>query len=191
MHPTLPVKYKDLLTQMDARRLYGLHIEGIEVTQSIQHYRSEEHLTTAAGRGPDNTIRLIAGKPAWVRVYIRSGVSAEYVWGVTGELEILRGSLGGPFSPVAKLAPMNAPFTAVQTMAYATERGIITNTLNFAVPPSLVRRTGDINSPIEEVNIMCGYLRFRVTIQAPGFATFMQTLTAGTASTISSRVASG
>ena len=75
MNPALRAKYRELLTEMDARRLYGLHIEGIEVTQSIQHYRSEAHLT-AAGRGPDNTIRLIAGKPAWVRVYIRSGLAA-------------------------------------------------------------------------------------------------------------------
>jgi hypothetical protein len=170
MNPDLAVKYRELLTEMDGRRRYGLHIESIEVTQSIQHYRSDAHLTSAAGRGPDNSVRLIAGKPAWVRVYIRSGLAAPRVSGVTGELEILRGSFGGPFSHVVKLAPRNAPFVAVQNMAYATERGWSGYTLNFAVPPTLVRQARELNRPNEEVDIMCGYLRFRVTIQAPDWA---------------------
>src|SRR5262249_39163369 len=33
-----------------------------------------QHLTNADDRGPDNSVRLAAQKPAWVRVYVRSGL---------------------------------------------------------------------------------------------------------------------
>ena len=35
---------------------------------------AERHLTNADDRGPDNSVRLVARKPAWVRVYVRSGI---------------------------------------------------------------------------------------------------------------------
>ena len=47
-------------------------IRGVEVTQAIQYYRSRNHLTDAADRKPDNSMPLIANKPAWVRVYVES-----------------------------------------------------------------------------------------------------------------------
>src|SRR5829696_7692637 len=50
----------------------GWGIQGVEVTQAIQHYESARHLTDPADRQPDNAVTLIAGKPAWVRVYVRS-----------------------------------------------------------------------------------------------------------------------
>ena len=39
-----------------------LYIHGVEVTQSIQYYRANEHLTDPADRGPDNSLRLVAEK---------------------------------------------------------------------------------------------------------------------------------
>ena len=50
----------------------GWGIHGVEVTQAVQYYDSERHLTDAADRQPDNSVTLIAGKPAWVRVYVRA-----------------------------------------------------------------------------------------------------------------------
>ena len=50
------------------------YVSGIEVTQGIQYYRADRHLTNADDRGPDNSGRLAAQKPAWVRVYVRSGL---------------------------------------------------------------------------------------------------------------------
>ena len=57
----------------DHVRIPRLYIQGIEVTQAIQYYRSAQHLTDPADRAPDNAVTFIAGKPAWVRVYVRSG----------------------------------------------------------------------------------------------------------------------
>ena len=34
---------------------------------------ASSHLTDPADHGADNSVRLIAGKPAWVRVYVRTG----------------------------------------------------------------------------------------------------------------------
>ena len=58
------------------RWLTRAYVAGIEVTQGIQYYRADRHLTNADDRGPDNSVRLAAQKPAWVRVYVRSGSSA-------------------------------------------------------------------------------------------------------------------
>ena len=69
---------------------FGLSIAGIEVTQATQYYQSDEHLTDSADRGADNGIRLVAGKPAWVRVYLWSLFGAA---GLTGTLEV-RTTLG-------------------------------------------------------------------------------------------------
>ena len=66
---------------------FGLSIAGIEVTQATQYYESDDHLTDPADRGPNNGIRLVAGKPAWVRVYLWSVFGAS---GVTGTLEVQR-----------------------------------------------------------------------------------------------------
>ena len=51
-----------------------LRIRGVEVTQAIQHYRAAGHLTDRADRGGTNSLPLVVGKRAWVRVYLRSGV---------------------------------------------------------------------------------------------------------------------
>src|SRR6185436_14827582 len=50
-----------------------LSIAGVEVTQAIQYCRAEEHLTDKNDRGPDNSLTLVADKPAIVRVYVHGG----------------------------------------------------------------------------------------------------------------------
>ena len=63
-----------------------MFLTGVEVTQAIQHYGAAEHLTDAADREADNSLRLVVDKPAWVRVYVAGcGLPA-----VTGTLEVLR-----------------------------------------------------------------------------------------------------
>ena len=39
-------------------RIYRLFLTGVEVTQAIQHSGAAEHLTDAADRGADNSLRL-------------------------------------------------------------------------------------------------------------------------------------
>lgn len=46
-----------------------LVIVGAEVTQAIQHFRSADHLD-GSNIFPNNSIRLIAGKPTAVRLYV-------------------------------------------------------------------------------------------------------------------------
>jgi hypothetical protein len=58
-------------------RLFGIFIDGVEVTQAIQYGRTKDHLTDPADRGPDNSIRLVADKPAYVRVYVRTLMAPE------------------------------------------------------------------------------------------------------------------
>src|SRR5215216_5496301 len=69
-------------------RLFGLYIDGVEVTQSIQYRMADRHLTDAADRGPDNSIPLVADKTALVRVYVRH--SGELMHGVVGSVTIQR-----------------------------------------------------------------------------------------------------
>jgi hypothetical protein len=56
---------------VDSYRLWHVRIDGVEVTQAIQHYRAADHLTDEADYIQDNSVRLVAKKAAWVRVYVR------------------------------------------------------------------------------------------------------------------------
>lgn len=133
------------------RWLLALRIQGLEVTQAIQYYRAASHLTDPADRASNNAVKLIAGKPAWVRVYLRSLVGE--IANVTGTLEVSRRQYGLFYAPIATLAPQ-APgvATARSNPAYAIERGTLSYTLNFILP----------------ANLMCGSLRLRARVNAPG-----------------------
>lgn len=115
-------------------RIQAARVDGVEVTQSIQLYDAGEHLTDPADRGPDNAVRLVASKPAWVRVYVRTNRVSDLA-GVTGTLEVERRFNGFSWSTVATLGPQPpGSVIARQTRDYALERSTITETLNFVVP---------------------------------------------------------
>ncbi|KRA79705.1 hypothetical protein [Altererythrobacter sp. Root672] len=103
-----------------------VYIDGIEVTQSIQYYEADKHLTDPADRGPNNSIRLMMHKPALVRVYIRN-MQAPAGTRITGQLEVA-GTFWTyetqvttiPFNPIA---PGFAP--AARPTSYAGERGSV------------------------------------------------------------------
>lgn len=127
--------------------LKTLWIRGIEVTQGVQHYRSADHLTDTADQGPDNSVRIVAHKPLWVRVYVRSLFASAA--GVSGTLRVYRRSLG----PIANLGATLTPqppgtMTAQTSIDYDDERGDLANTLNFVIPADLV----------------CGKLRLEVDV---------------------------
>ena len=133
----------------------NLSVHGIEVTQAIQHYRAAEHLTDPADRGPDNSLRLVTDKTAWVRTYLRSGQVPTFDGGqladISGILRVER-RVGGVWNLVASLAPQNGPVTAEDSfVSYDAERGNIDSTLNFVVPAAL----------------MTGLLRFTVEVASP------------------------
>ena len=128
-------------------------VHGIEVNQGVQYFKADQHLTDSNDRGDDNSMTLVARKPAWVRVYVRSW----QLWGdipdVTGTLEISRRFFGSFYQPVATLSP-ESPGTvdATPNPDYADERGSLANTLNFIIP----------------VELMCGKLRLVANIESPG-----------------------
>ncbi len=149
--PTQVSRHADFVIQ----RRPNLSAHGIEITQAIQYYRASEHLTDAADRGPDNSLRLVVNKTAWVRTYLRSGQDPSFdngqLAGITGTLRIERRT-NGVWSTVATLPPQNGPVTAEDAfVSYDAERGNINTTLNFVVPAS----------------IMTGLLRFRVDVRSP------------------------
>ena len=116
----------------------NLQVQGLEVTQSIQYYRANQHLTDAADRGPDNSLRLVIDKTAWVRTYLRSGQDPAFdngqLAGVDGTLRVERRT-GGVWNTIATLPPQNGPIVAEDAFAsYDDERGNINATLNFVVP---------------------------------------------------------
>jgi hypothetical protein len=141
----------------------GLYIQGIEVTQGIQYYRSDMHLIDPLDQAPDNAARIVAYKAAWVRVYVRSG-SHKSISNVTGSLRVERYS---PQSFLAKLTPQppatvhafpepessgpDIPYITPHTF-YQWERSNLAATLNFIIPSQF----------------MCGLLRLTAGVSATG-----------------------
>lgn len=127
-------RVSDVALQLDLFHL-GLYIAGIEVTQAVQYYSAEEHLTDAADRGSDNSVRLVASKPAWVRVYLGSILGAS---GISGTLEVQRRSNGFMWSTIATLNPTPPIPASVSGLTltddYADTRGTLGDTLNFIIP---------------------------------------------------------
>jgi hypothetical protein len=140
---------------------FRFRIVGIEVTQAIQFYSAASHLTDPADRGADNSVRLIAGKPAWVRVYVRAGWRSADIPGVTGTLQVSQRAFGFFYPPGALLSPQPpGTVTARSAPPYATERGTLAYSLNFIIPS----------------NAMCGHLRLVATVQTPGGASDTMTI---------------
>jgi hypothetical protein len=141
----------DLRDLREALRVRLLSIRAVEVTQGVQHLRSTEHLTDPADRGPDNSVRIVAEKPAWVRVYVRALFGP--ITGVTGTLTVERRQHGFLWTQVAQLSPRPpGSVTAESTLDYDVERGEIGRTLNFVLP----------------ADVVCGRLRLRVDISGGG-----------------------
>ncbi|MGE0815286.1 MAG: hypothetical protein AB7O28_02720 [Vicinamibacterales bacterium] len=137
------------------QRQPDLQVQGLEVTQALQHYRAAEHLTDPADRGPDNSLQLVTNKTAWVRTYLRSGQDPAFdngqLAGVTGTLTVER-RVTGVWGTIATLAPQNGPIVAEDAFAsYDAERGDIATTLNFVVP----------------AHLMTGLLRFTAHVASP------------------------
>jgi hypothetical protein len=133
------------------------YIAGVEVTQGIQYFWADQHLTNANDRGPDNSVGLVARKPAWVRVYVRSGLLGDSQ-NLTGEVvvEHRTGALLGDWTQVGILTPQPpGSVTSERNPAYVTERGSIGSTLNF----------------IAGADLMEGFVRFTARIWRAGDAT--------------------
>lgn len=142
-------------TSVTVQPAYDLAVQGIEVTQGIQYWRADQHLTDAADRGADNSVRLVQGKSACLRVYLRSGGLPGFNGGrlanVTGTVRVDR-RVGGTWSAVGGLLnPNNGPVVAEDAWpSYDAERGALGATLNFIVPAAtmngMLRFTARVSS---------------------------------------------
>ena len=145
---------RDLLIDTDLVVTWPrLFAQGMEVTQGIQYYRSDQHLTDPADQGADNAVTLVALKPAWVRVYVRSWKFWGDIPDVTGTLTVSRRDFGLFYSPVTTLSPEppGTTVTAHPNPDYLVERGTPSETLNFVIP----------------AEYMCGHLRLELKIEEP------------------------
>lgn len=130
----------ELVEEVDRKRYLGAHISGMEVTQAIQYYKAPRHLTDASDRADDNSARLVAKKPAWVRVYLRSGILG-ISQTITGELELARKNspIGLAWEPEVTLSPQAPGIVVPQANPdYALERSTLASTLNFIIPQDLM-----------------------------------------------------
>lgn len=106
-------------------------ISGVEVTQAIQYYQSQQHLTDSADRAADNSARLVANKPAWVRVYAQSLLGKQ----VTASLTVERRLFGFLWLPVTTVSPIGSGVVSAGiTETYDQERSSTTETINFVIP---------------------------------------------------------
>ncbi len=103
-----------------------LIVTGAELTQGIQHFRSDDHLD-APNVFPDNSIRLIAGKPTVVRLYVDydAGSGLPPITTLSGSLTLFNPGGTTTLAPLQNIAPRRD---------VSINRGIRNHTLNFLIP---------------------------------------------------------
>ncbi len=102
------------------------------MTQAIQYCRASEHLTDANDRGADNSLTLVADKPAVVRVYVHGRFADEP--NVRGTVTVQRRRFGVWVDAGTLTQAAPASLTAFSDAPYASERGQLRGSLNFMVP---------------------------------------------------------
>lgn len=160
----------------------GPKIDGIEITQGIQYYKSDRHLTDPSDQKNDNSVMLVASKPAWVRVYV-SDFSGAGRRDVTGELIVEQNSQIPPIwkrvdNVMGPLPP--STISVSEFLDYPTQRSNITFTLNFIIPQKYLsynlRLTANIwqvdggnkNKPDATYSIPLLFIMLRQTLRLRG-----------------------
>ncbi len=141
-----------------------LTVVGIEVNQATQFHRSSRHMLNSQTWRADNTIPLIASKPAIARVFVASGADSLFDGGrIYGVTAMLNGtdSAGNllPGSPLFPLGPNRVPVTHLSLVArpaaaaaatVAAERSWPTSeSFTFLLPPAwTTARTIDLSAQL-------------------------------------------
>ncbi|HRO57724.1 MAG TPA: M66 family metalloprotease, partial [Burkholderiaceae bacterium] len=114
-----------------------------EITQAIQHFRSDRHLD-AANVFPDNSIRLVAAKPAVVRLYVDYDASSGLapIASLSGELLVTVAGATTTIPASRAIAPRRDA---------SIDRGQRDHTLNFLIPEALCQGTIDFVARVFDV----------------------------------------
>ena len=115
-----------------ARRLPAIYIEESEVTQALQYRGAKDHLTDPADHGEDNSLLLVADKPAMVHVYVRALWTP--VADVTGTITVQRMKYGVWIDSGTLTQQFPGTITARVDPSYSSERGSRFNSLQFSLP---------------------------------------------------------
>lgn len=108
-------------------------VTSIEVTQAIQYNRAAQHLTDATDRGADNSVPLVQGKAAWVRVYVGSLSTSNF--NIRGRLRVTRRiSWSQTYLPALTLTPQAPGVVTTENDSYDAERSTLGSSLNFIIP---------------------------------------------------------
>jgi len=112
-----------------------LVIMGAEITQAVQHFWSADHLD-APNVFPDNSIRLIAGKPTVIRLYVDydSSSGLPIIASLTGSLTAFNPAGSTTLMPLTTISPQRGT---------AVDRGSRGHTLNFLL--SDTQSLGELN----------------------------------------------
>src|SRR5262245_49661117 len=117
-----------------------LIIVDAEITQAIQHFRSYTHLD-AANVFPDNSIRLVAGKPTAIRLYVDYDASSglPLIGTLSGELQVSSGGTVTTLPPLEWIVPRRDS---------SIKRGRRDHTLNFLIPENLCQGAVDLTARV-------------------------------------------
>jgi len=146
----------------------NLSIDGVEITQAIQYYQSDQHLTDPDDIHFDNSIHSVYHKPAWVRVYVSSGQDPNFDSGqlpnVTGSLFVQR-QRDDPRHPLSQptwedlmtLTPEPpGTITARADRDYIAKRSDVAHTLNFIIPWDEMKGNLRLKPTVESNWAPCG-----------------------------------
>jgi hypothetical protein len=147
-----------------------LQISAVEVTQAIQFCRAAEHLTDPADRGADNSLTLVADKPAVVRVYLHGGLKDVPNVRVTVTQQRRR---YGIWVDAGTLTPMGAAtITAFRNAPYDSERGALAGSVNYLVPGDVM--VGEMRLKVHAAQVGHPELSADTTVMV--YASLRQTL---------------
>src|SRR5262249_34153465 len=124
----------------------GLLVSGIEITQAIQYFQSGRHLTDPNDVKPTNSMRLIAGKAAFIRVYPTSTRDPAFDSGrtldVTCTLLVEREKPAGGWEavPVTQFGAVGATVVDAND-SYDKLRSNLNRTFNFLLVAAEMRGT--------------------------------------------------
>lgn len=149
--PVYRAKFKDAIDAIEnTPHLFGVHINGVEVNQAIQYRHADDHLTDPSDRGADNSITLVADKPALVRVYVST--IAFPIDNITGTVTVQRKRYGIWVDSGTLDQQFPGSIISQPSITYAAERGSLFNSLNFIIPARL----------------MHGHMRLKVHVESHG-----------------------